>query len=360
MDEPRTSNLPSIIRESTYWFIGWTVVALIRASQWGLSNSYQRLPVHWGLIFAETALDWYTCALLTIPYIILVRRVAAARLPNALVGGIYCLAIIAGLFVKYAIYVPLENAIFHSNLTYWAAIVNDFYAVSFGNLATLAVVVAIEHSRVAQQREIRASRLEAELSQVQLQALRSQLNPHFLFNTLNAVASLIRSDPQAAEHMLVRLSELLRIALDASGTQEVRLKSEAEFLERYGQLMRMRFGDRLSIRMDVPPELLEDRVPHFLLQPLVENSVRHGMGSGRSSITITITARADRERLRVEIADDGRGLPRESIREGIGLGHTRRRLKQLYGANASLDIGNRPGGGAAVTVTFPRRSLRES
>ncbi len=356
MSKTARSNANVILKETLFWIVGWGIVTSLRAAQWGFSAMYQKLPVRWGLIWGETALDWGTCALLTLPYVLLVRRVARARLGTLTTTAIYTGAIVIGLFAKYAMYIPLENAIFHSNYSYWFGIVNDFYSVSMGNLATLAVIAAIEHSRVAQERQLRASRLEAQLSQAQLEALRSQLSPHFLFNTLNAIASLVRTDADAAEQMLIRLSEMLRMALD-SDAQEVHLAAEADFLERYRDIMRMRFGKSLSINVDMSDDVLNERVPHFLLQPLVENSVRHGMDSGRSSIAITVSARTERDRLRLDVVDNGKGLSLDiPLREGIGIGHTRRRLEQMYGALASLTIANRPEGGTAVTVELPRRA----
>jgi two-component system, LytTR family, sensor kinase len=347
-----------MVRETLYWIAGWTIVAVLRAADWGLSRLYAHLPTNWGHIAGETALDWYTCALLTIPYIALARYVVRRRFSALAAGAIFVAAIIAGFFLKYAIYLPLENAIFHSNYTYVYVIANDFFAVTFGNLATLAVVVAIEHSRVAREREVRASRLEAQLSMAQLQALRSQLDPHFLFNTLNAIASLISSDPQNAERMIVMLGDLLRAALSSDDTQEVQLRTEAAFIERYGALMHLRFGNRLSVNIDVPRELLDERVPHFLLQPLVENSVRHGMAPGNAPMTITVRARGENDMLRLDVVDDGAGLELDMPpHEGIGLGNTRRRLEQLYGRLATLEIAPAAGSGTAVVVRLPRRMV---
>jgi hypothetical protein len=138
-----------MVREALYWIAGWTIVAILRAADWGFSRLYAHLPTNWGRIAAETAIDWYTCALLTIPYIVLVRYIVRHRFSALAAGTIYVFAIVAGFFLKYAIYIPIENAVFHSGYTYLYVLANDFFAVTFGNLATLAVVIAIEHSRVA-------------------------------------------------------------------------------------------------------------------------------------------------------------------------------------------------------------------
>jgi two-component system, LytTR family, sensor kinase len=156
--------------------------------------------------------------------------------------------------------------------------------------------------------------------------------------------------------MIVLLGDLLRAALSSDNTQQVQLRTEAEFIERYGQLMHLRYGDRLSVTLDVPGELLDEPVPHFLLQPLVENSVRHGMSPGNAPMTITVRARSEDDMLRLDVVDDGAGIASGTpAREGIGLGNTRRRLEQLYGRLATLEIGAAAGNGTAVVVRLPRR-----
>jgi LytS/YehU family sensor histidine kinase len=188
-----------------------------------------------------------------------------------------------------------------------------------------------------------------------LQALKMQLQPHFLFNTLNAIAALVRkNENKAATDMLAGLSDLLRLSLENVGAQEISLKQELEFLERYLEIERIRFKDRLQVRMHVAPETLEARVPNLILQPLVENAIRHGIASRSAAGVIEIRAEREGERLRLQIKDNGPGFPgEEPINRGVGLTNAMARLQRLYGAAQSLVFNNAPEGGAVVTLEIP-------
>ncbi|MBV9496767.1 MAG: histidine kinase [Acidobacteria bacterium] len=206
-------------------------------------------------------------------------------------------------------------------------------------------------------RELRASQLETRLSQAQLQALKMQLNPHFLFNTLNTISSLMYTDIEAADAMMSRLSELLRLTLEKEAAAEVTLKEEMDLLERYLDIERIRFEDRLRVSVDIAPEALEARVPNFSLQPLVENAIRHGIAPRPEGGRLEITAQREDGQLEIRLRDDGPGLrpmlagvPR---REGIGVANTRARLAQLYGERYRFELANAPGGGTMVTMIVP-------
>ncbi len=205
-------------------------------------------------------------------------------------------------------------------------------------------------------RDLRASRLETQLAQAQLQVLRMQLHPHFLFNTLHSISALMHADLRAADRMLALLGELLRESLDRIGAQEVTLKQEMEFIDRYLEIERTRFRDRMSVARLVDPELLDAYVPNLILQPLVENAIRHGISRRAGGGRIEIAARREEERVVLTVNDDGPGLPDEgAARTGVGLGNTQERLQQLYGAAHSFEIRNRPQGGFEVTLSFPLR-----
>jgi two-component system, LytTR family, sensor kinase len=226
-------------------------------------------------------------------------------------------------------------------MTYWA-IVGGYYAFSY--------------SRQAQDRTLRASQLEARLAEAQLQALQRQLHPHFLFNTLNAISALMHRDVEAADQMLAKLSDLLRMALDQRGGQEVTLKDELEFLQKYLEIEEARFGDRLSVAFDIAPETLDAQVPNLLLQPLVENSVRHAVAVRIEPGRIEIRARHLGETLELVVSDNGPGMPPSRLTspgKGVGLANTRSRLERLYGANHQLLFSEPPGGGLMVTITIP-------
>jgi len=229
-------------------------------------------------------------------------------------------------------------------------------------LAVLSYVVLVAAFEAAvnyrryRERELRASQLEAHLAQAQLEMLRMHLHPHFLFNTLHAISTLIHRDPEAADEMVSQLSDLLRMTLDNVGKQEVTLREELDFVQRYVDIQQTRFQDRLRVTLDIDPETLDARVPNQLLQPLVENAIRHGLDGRPSGGSIGIAARLmSGGDLQVTICDDGDGVPAGSSRpEGIGLGNTRARLRQIYGPDASLELANGREGGAIVTVLIPR------
>jgi two-component system LytT family sensor kinase len=222
----------------------------------------------------------------------------------------------------------------------------------------VAVHHAVVYYRVSKDRAIRASQLEARLAQSQLQMLRMQLQPHFLFNTLHSISALMHKDVRRADSMVAALSDLLRMSLQNIGAQEVPLQSELEFLQRYLEIMTLRFGDRLKVTMDIDEETRDARVPNLFLQPLVENSFRHGFGDvGAGSIKITV--RREGDMLRCEVVDDGRGL-RSGHKEGVGLASTRQRLQHLYGEQQTFSLRGAPGQGVHVTMAIPFHSFERT
>jgi sensor histidine kinase YesM len=215
-----------------------------------------------------------------------------------------------------------------------------------------------EHEQHALRLELHASELKARLADAQLSALKAQLQPHFLFNTLNAIMVLIRQQrgPEA-EDTLARVSDLLRAVLTDMDAQEVPLWREVEFLRLYLSIEQVRFPDRLRVEIDVDPEVMDAAVPHMGLQPIVENAVRHGIGKSAAAGLIGIHASRTNGQLKIMVVDDGPGMPGDagSTPKGIGLANTRARLSQLYGDRASLSIASGDRGGVAVTVSLPFR-----
>jgi hypothetical protein len=201
----------------------------------------------------------------------------------------------------------------------------------------------------------RAARLKASLTEARLDVLTMQLNPHFLFNTLNSISSLMYSDTEAADRMMTRLSELLRSTIHNNGAQEVTLGEELEFVDRYLEIEKIRFDERLRVSVHADPDALDGLVPAFSLQPLVENSLRHGIGPREAGGSLSIEARRADGRLLVRIADDGLGAADNPVREGVGLRNTRSRLAALYDGLARLDVGNAGGGGFVVQLDLPFR-----
>lgn len=232
-----------------------------------------------------------------------------------------------------------------------------FCALFYGMV--LGIGSALEYYRQFRERELRASQLETQLAQAQLQMLKMQLHPHFLFNTLNGITGLVRdNDNAAAVQMLVGLSDLLRQTLDNSGKQEVRLDEELEWLELYLKLQQMRFSDRLQVRIEAQPEALSVLVPNLITQPLVENAIRHGLANRAAPGLVLLTAQRTGERLELVVSDDGVGLPehwRLETRQGLGLANTVARLRQLFGTDFDLTIQNRQQGGVEARLSIPWR-----
>jgi sensor histidine kinase YesM len=224
----------------------------------------------------------------------------------------------------------------------------------------VGVAHAIRFYERAQARERREAELEARLAQARLEALRMQLNPHFLFNTLNSIASLVHEDPRTAEEMIEALSELLRLALHTSGNQESTLRDELHFLDHYLLIERARFGERLRLEKHIDSSALNASVPTLILQPLVENAVKHGIESQLAPGIVHITAERSNDRLRLVVKDNGRGLLSEKLNEGVGLRNTRLRLHELYGTDGMLQIRSAPGQGFSAEILIPWRTSQET
>ena len=213
------------------------------------------------------------------------------------------------------------------------------------------------------ERQIEAALLGQELTQARLDALRMQLNPHFLFNTLHTISALIHENPERADRIVARLSELLRLNLDQCDQHEVTLRQELEFLNRYLEIEQTRFQDRLTVQMDFPLEIQDAFVPALILQPLVENAIRHGIEPREEMGLVTIAGRRNNGTIEFTISDNGSGLSggEESSRVGIGLANTRSRLHHLYGAEQKLELKPAAGGGLEVCLSFPfHTELRKS
>jgi two-component system, LytTR family, sensor kinase len=227
--------------------------------------------------------------------------------------------------------------------------------------AIVAVSHGLNYYAKFRDRELRSSQLEARLAQTQLQVLKMQLQPHFLFNTLNAISALVHKDPDLAEQLIARLGDLLRATLDNANRQEVSLRQELDFIGPYLEIEKARLGARLSVAVDVDPAAMDARVPNLILQPLVENAIRHGIAPRSEAGHIEIQARRENGVLHLAVRDDGPGLAldrrdkgADSIgREGIGLANTRARLEKLHGSAHRFELTNRSEGGLQVDIAIP-------
>jgi len=231
------------------------------------------------------------------------------------------------------------------------------YAVIVGaSMATSYAAEARRREQEAAELALHSAQLETHLAEARLRALQSQLNPHFLFNTFNTISAFTETDPKMARRMMARLGALLRSSLDHAGRQEITLAEELRFLEDYLTIERLRFEDRLTVDVSVEDGACDALVPSFILQPIVENAIRHGTGALLRAGHVDVCARRLDDRLRIEVEDDGIGLPegwRLEDHAGIGLSNITRRLEELYRSEQSLDVCARTEGGVRVEITLP-------
>ncbi len=220
----------------------------------------------------------------------------------------------------------------------------------------MAVLYGLDYYKKNKEQQYNLSQLEVRLAQAEVQAMKMQLHPHFLFNTLHAISTLMHRDPNAADKMITQLSNLLRISLDNIGVQEVTLRDELNFLEQYIEIQKMRFQDSLEIKMDIAPETFNIMVPNLILQPIVENAFKHGVEENSEEKRITITSRLKDNMLFLTVEDNGPGtkeISGETSETGLGLKNTRERLRQLYGSNSELIVENSVPKGLIVKLNIP-------
>jgi two-component system, LytTR family, sensor kinase len=333
------------------WILaGWTGLALFLGISSSLAYMAVGNPPRWSLTIRMALAEIYVWALIAPGVMALARRYPFTR---ATLGRSLAVHIPASLVIS------LAKLIVDQALRRWLFGFDGYVLIT--SLAPnflfywgiIAAAHGIAYYRSSRERELRASLLEARLATARLQLLQMQLHPHFLFNTLNAISELVHEDPETADRMITGLSELLREALIAGDRQEVPLRRELELVRRYLDIQQARFGDRLQVDIEVDETIMDALVPHFVLQPLVENAIRHGIGARSDAGRVLIRAHADHDALRIDVEDDGAGLKDPGPSEGIGLGNTRKRLEALYGPGASVQVGDHPRGGAIVTVTIP-------
>ena len=337
-------------RAQRLWLFGiliWVTLALLSAAQNATWRALTGRPVDWLAILPNSLADWLTCGMFTPAFYLMVRRfpIRGERWWSALPA--HLAASIAFVLLKVAVYAPLFRMLNPDNpRSYRDVLLGGFYADWLAYWAAVGAIHAIEYYRESRERALEATQLA-------LENLRSQLQPHFLFNTLQSISTLIHRDPAAANRMLTDLSDLLRLSLRSTASQEVPLRDELDFLARYLDIMRVRFGDRLVIRVDVSDDVMNALVPSLVLQPIVENAIRHGMADRPDVGHVAVTGRRSGDSLRLDVADDGPGLPAALSGNGIGLANTRERLVRLYGGRGGLEMIE--GQGLTVRLTIPLR-----
>jgi two-component system, LytTR family, sensor kinase len=331
-------------------WIGWTVLALFFAVSASLTYRSTGRPANWLLSLERSLSEWWLWALLTPLVVSLARRYPLdQRVPwrNASIH------VVAGTFVAIA-KTAAERAIFAwltGFWTYW--LVSTLALQFFVYSAIVAAAHGLEYYRRSRERE----QLEARLAETRLQLLSVQLQPHFLFNTLNTIAEMVHHDADKADHMITSLSDLLRRALELGARQEIPLDDELNLLSRYLDIQRTRFGERLRATCHVADDVRHAAVPVLLLQPIVENAIQHGVAARSAGGRIDIDVRRDGARLIITVTDDGAGMNDEALagRQRLGLGNTRARLEALYGTNQRLDLTNAAEGGARIALDLPFR-----
>jgi two-component system LytT family sensor kinase len=342
----------------------WTLYGLFFGSQAIVQQAYWGGPIAW----KRSLLTWLVCgyvwAILTPPVLYLSERFRLERRHSLRAVFIHLPASILFSLLLVLIFVSVSRFIGlpPRPLPYLQELENLFIVEFHLGLVTYWVILGIKHAvdyyRAYRERELLASQLETRLVEAQLQVLKMQLHPHFLFNTLHAISSLMHRDVEEADRMIARLSDLLRTTLENVGVQEVSLKQELEMLESYLKIEQTRFRDRLRIEIEIDPQTLDARVPNLILQPLVENAIKHGVSSRAAAGLVQIRARRENGRLQLRVRDDGRGLPDgsgASLKEGVGLANTRARLRQLYGEAHQFELVNAPEGGLEVHLSIPFR-----
>lgn len=365
---PRRALLP---RRVLVWVLLWIGLGLFFASE----AAIRQVPG------GERGLRWSDALLVNIPYYLLWGLLAllvvhlCRRWPfGEQFAGHLALHILASVAIASS-HLLLAESFFHGlraargqEIAYSEALVFSFRHNFHVNLLTYWAIVGVRqllaYYRGLREKELVASRLKEQLVRAELAALRMQLQPHFLFNALNSISELVYVDPAAADQMLVRLSDLLRKSLETNGAQEIPLAQELEFVERYLEIERMRYSDRMRWTSHVDEFALDAAVPSFLLQPLVENAVVHGVGRSSRPCRVILRARREEGELFLEVENDlppGGPAPTRPEREGVGIQNTRARLEQIYGDRARLDLDLRSeagGGGIALArVVMPYREL---
>jgi two-component system, LytTR family, sensor kinase len=354
------------LRYGLHWsivFMAATVLALFSTLlAWQFTVSLGREVRYWRTLIILNTTYWYLWALFTPAIIWLSQHFRFER---------------KGLWRAVVVHVPsvvlfsLTHILTMSGVQWWfaraqgrpfawwseaqkSALLNfDWEMMTYWTIVGLSH--AVLYYRESKDRALRTAQLETRLVEAQLKTLQQQLHPHFLFNTLHAISVLMHRDVEAADRTLMRLSDLLRLTLENIGQQEIPLQAELDFLAKYIQIEQTRFADRLVVRFEVQPETLDTLVPNLILQPLVENAIKHGVAKKTGPGHIDISARREGDKLRMEVRDDGVGLSEDALtalQKGIGVSTTRARLQHLFGADCRFEF-HRQTTGLSVVVVIP-------
>ncbi len=341
-------------------FATWTLIGLFFTTQAYFIYDRPEQPLIWYKALIPNLAFCYMWALATPIVLWLSRRYNFAQQPLAKFLAIHFLSAVVISIVQSPYYFLVRLIVFPDVPLSLTRPLELVYINLDRQLLIYSVILLLSHAfeyyQRYREREWKASQLEAQLAIAQLQALKMQLRPHFLFNALHSISTLIHENVEAADTMIARLGDFLRLALEHTGQQKVPLRDELESAQSYVDIERIRFGDRLRLELDIEPETLDALVPSFLWQPVVENAIRHGIETLSSVGRITLRSKSINGRLQLQVQDNGGGLSKRGdnpIKEGIGLSNTRASLEQLYGDRYSFDLTDAPEGGVLVTLTIP-------
>jgi len=347
---------------------GLSVFSWLQAWRLTWINSRPGTAIHPGKLLALNLAYWYVPALLTPAVVWGARRFpfASGHKGRAVVAhSIGALAFALACFVgmlgmRFTLW---EDAGKWSGATWPQFLQRVIFEQLDWSLMVYAVIVGASHAiaffRESEERRVRAAQLETQVVEARLKTLEAELHPHFLFNTLHAISTLVHRDPESADRMISRLSDLLRITFDRSGEPKVTLKEEIEFLQKYLDIEQTRFQDRLKVSVNVEPDALDGEVPRMILQPIVENAIKHGIAGRRGGDQIHISGGRNGDRLWMQVRDNGGGLQvgtLRALRTGVGLANTRDRLDCLYGRLYRLEFSDRDGG-LSVLIDIPFQRL---
>jgi two-component system, LytTR family, sensor kinase len=337
-------------------FGGWTSLGLLASVNVYLVRT--KLGMHGDFLKTASAivLEYWIYAALTPPVLYVAQRFPFSSKNLARTLSIHFMAYLAFSWAQVVLaellHVPMMLPKDFHGPTFWIRFLDSFYYSLWMYWPIVVIWNAYEYYQRYLERDSRAVQLEAQLTRAELEALRNQLHPHFLFNTLNSIASLMHEDVQGADDMIADLSYMLRAYLKDTSMQEISLRQELEILETYLRIQMRRFEDTLSYEIDVPETLCNAAVPTLLLQPFVENAILHGIAPKNSPGSVVIAARQCGVQLVLTVTDNGVGFtPGENV--GIGVSNSRSRLKQLYGEDQSVELVSAPGQGTRVEVKLP-------
>ncbi len=347
----------------TLYIVLWSIPALTALSYYHLNLIVTAQPVAWLYGIVSTLPWWYVWAIFTPVIIWLAKRFPVSRDSwKTVIPSVYVPAMLGFLAVHALVNLLIFRVAGLHDVMNWELYEVHFTSRMHVNALAFWTVLgfynAFDYYVKYQQQEQQSFQLELQLAQANLRALKMQLNPHFLFNTLHSVAALVRKNENStAVKMLGRLGDFLRLALENQGIQQIPLKEELDFLERYLEIEKIRFQERLVVTTEVDPETENLFVPNLILQPLVENAIHHGIAPHSEAGQIIIRAKIKDNQLVLEVQDDGPGIENiNSARKGVGLSNSIERLQQLYGRDQEIALVNADKGGLIVRITMPAQA----